>query len=214
MPVQNSSLSGIVAAVREERRDVRLLKDAAETMIKIAQQLGSHRFEASGWSVLGRAHLFDREIETSREYFHKALDLAKNSMSYCGPSIMGGLVLASRTASERNEWIAKALEVLRRGAVSFNHLGFYADAIEACLNNRDWAGVRQYCVMLEKYTAEEPLPWSDFIIGRARWASDIAERSDDELLRAAGMDLLNRGRAMGLERSLAVFSELSATPES
>ncbi|MDP9138128.1 MAG: AAA family ATPase [Pseudomonadota bacterium] len=199
----------VVAARREERREIGLHKDAARAMIKISQQLGSHRFEAHGWGLLGRAHLFDCEIAASREYFHKALELAKDSLSFSGPSIMGGLVLAAGSASERNDWIAKALEVLRSGAVSFNHLGFYADAIEACLIDKDLQGARRYCGLLEEYTALEPLPWSDFIISKARWAADLAENAADESLRAKGTDLLKRGRAMGLNRSLAVFAEVA-----
>jgi hypothetical protein len=124
---------------------------------------------------------------------------------------IGGLVLVSRSAAEREEWSSRALEILQRGAVSFNHLSFYADAIEACLIGEDWQGARRYSGMLAQYTGEEPLPWSDFIIDKAGWAADMAERGADETLRALGRDLLKRGRAMGLDRSLTVFAALDDT---
>jgi hypothetical protein len=60
--------------------------------------------------------------------------------------------------------------------------------------------------MLAQYTADEPLSWSNFMVDRARWAVGMAEKPDEKLF-MMGKQLCQRGRGMGLVRSLAIFDD-------
>jgi hypothetical protein len=49
-----------------------------------------------------------------------------------------------------------------------NHLLFRKDAIDACLSLRDWDDAERHGAALEDFINPYPLPWSTFIIARAR----------------------------------------------
>ena len=127
---------------------------------------------------------------------------------------MGGLALAADSPQERRPWIESGLEILQKGAVSHNYFFFHSDVINACLNDADWNGVELHADMLARYTANESLPWSNFMVERARWAIRTTEEGDDQEIQAAGKRLLNQGREMGLKRSVDIFLEWPGNPRS
>jgi hypothetical protein len=52
--------------------------------------------------------------------------------------------------------------------MAHNHLLFRKDAIEATMLLRDWNEVERHTAALEDFVRPEPIPWTDFIIARAR----------------------------------------------
>ncbi len=89
-------------------------------------------------------------------------------MTFGGPIALGILALASDDARQCHRALAEAESILNAGSVGHNYLNFYEDAMEACLQIEDWDGVERYASALEEYTRSEPLPRSDFFIGRGR----------------------------------------------
>jgi len=78
--------------------------------------------------------------------------------------------VARNTADQgaRRQILQEGEQILREGAVSHNHFHFYADAMDACLESKEWDEVERYAAALEEFTRPEPLPWSEFFIKRGR----------------------------------------------
>jgi hypothetical protein len=99
--------------------------------------------------------------------------------------------------------MAEADRLLSEGAVSHNHLLFRRDAIEVSIDADDWDGAERYATALEAYTRDEPLPWAEFYVRRARLLSSIARQgaSPDALAQLA--QLRGEGERRGLLHALA-----------
>ena len=79
----------------------------------------------------------------------------------------GTLAEATDDAQERRVALEKG-EQLLSSAIGDTHLNFFRDAMEASLRAEEWHQVDRYARKLETLTHEEPMPWSDFFIARAR----------------------------------------------
>jgi class 3 adenylate cyclase/tetratricopeptide (TPR) repeat protein len=206
------ALNALVMIARE-RGDISSIFDYTESGQALTKELGSPRFQAMVLLCRSWAYLIEGSNDKARECLHAALDLAKDAMIFIGPWIMGGLALAAESPRERKLWIERGLEILQRGAVSHNYFFFHSDVINACLNDADWNGMELHADMLARYTADEPLPWSNFMVERARWAIRTKGKGSDQEMQSAGKRLLKQGREMGLKRSLDVFLDRpSSTP--
>jgi hypothetical protein len=87
---------------------------------------------------------------------------------YIGAYAQGVLALVTADHEERNQAIATGKALLARGALSHNHFDFHACAIDASLGCGDFARALDHADELERFTADEPLHWSDLAIDRAR----------------------------------------------
>ena len=172
------ALNALVLIARE-RGDISSIFDYTESGQALAKELGSPRFQAMVLLCRSWAHLIEGSNDKARECLQNALELAKDAIIFIGPWIMGGLALAAESPRERELWIERGLEILQKGAVSHNYFFFHSDAINACLNDGDWNGVEFHADMLARYTADEPLPWSSFMVERARWAIRTKGKGND-----------------------------------
>jgi len=82
--------------------------------------------------------------------------------------VLGTLALVTDDPDRRRAALKEGQELLRSGSIAHNHLWFYRDAMEVCLQMAEWDEVGRYAEALEDYTSAEPLPWSDFFIARGR----------------------------------------------
>jgi hypothetical protein len=89
-------------------------------------------------------------------------------MDFIGPTALGVLAQTTTDNAERRQALAEGEALLAQGSISHNHFDFHACAIDASLESRDFAAVLRYCAALERYTAAEPIPWSDLAIARGR----------------------------------------------
>lgn len=135
----------------------------------LARALGAVRFEAE--DLVFRALL---EFRAGRR--QSALAQARDALAFCrgtamdfiGPTALGALAQISTDEAERLQALAEGEALLAKGSISHNHFDFHACAIDASLESRDFAAVDRYCAALERYTAAEPIPWSDLAIARGR----------------------------------------------
>lgn len=135
----------------------------------LARALGATRFEAE--EMVFRALL---EFRAGRR--QSALAQARDALAFCrgtamdfiGPTALGALAQISSDEAERRQALAEGEALLAKGSISHNHFDFHACAIDASLESRDFAAVDRYCAVLERYTAAEPIPWSDLAIERGR----------------------------------------------
>jgi len=65
--------------------------------------------------------------------------------------------------------------ILEAGAVGHNHPWFWRDAIETGLEHRAWDLAAYHADALAAFSREEPLPWSDFVIGRGDNRPELAQ---------------------------------------
>jgi len=136
---------------------------------ELAVKLGAKRFycQALGDTALTALGRGDRE--RARGLVREALASAgETGLPFYGAALYGVLARATDSAADRMEALREGEALLDAGAVSHNHFWFGASAIELMLDDSDWSGVERYCARLERYTAREPLPWSDFLIARGR----------------------------------------------
>ena len=84
----------------------------------------------------------------------------ETGVNFVGPWILGQLAVTTENPIERQAALAEGEEILRKGAVSHNHLWFFRYAIDASLSSEDWDDAERYCAALENYTRSDPPIWT------------------------------------------------------
>jgi len=151
---------------------------AAHLGIDIARRIGSRRFEGELLAYLAIGEWHQNNNAAAVAAAEEACAVSRETgMEFAGASALGvfALVGGGHDDDERRRALAEGEGVLAAGAVSHSHLEFYYAAIETTLNSGDWDEARRYADALAGYTAEEPLPWSDFVVARARALADWEE---------------------------------------
>lgn len=112
-------------------------------------------------------------------------------------------VIASVTDDpKKREWALQEGEsLLSDKALSHNHLMFYRYAIESCLTSKQFDQARYFMNALERYTATEPLPWSEFFIKRADCLIRSAQGQTGKALENDLNSLITQATQVGLLES-------------
>ncbi|MEH2501074.1 class 3 adenylate cyclase/tetratricopeptide (TPR) repeat protein [Bradyrhizobium sp. AZCC 1678] len=142
----------------------------AERALMLARQLGAKRFEAISLNDLAMVARAEASSTKAMDLLYRALAISRETgVSFAGPWILGHLAITTEDPIERQTALTEGEEILRKGAVSHNHLWFFRYAIDASLDSQDWDGAEHYSAALEDYTRPEPLPWASFFVryGRA-----------------------------------------------
>jgi hypothetical protein len=109
------------------------------------------------------------EVALARDALEVAVERSRESTpTYCGAWALGSLALACGDEARGRELLAEGEALLAHGCVSHNHLEFRMQAVEFLLGARDWDGVARHAEALALYTRDEPLPWAEAVIVRAR----------------------------------------------
>ena len=111
--------------------------------------------------MVARAASATAEAETHPQ---GSRDQPRTGLSFAGPWILAHLAVTTDDPSERREALAEGEAILRKGAVSHNHLWFFRYAIDAALSDHEWDAAERYAASLDDYTRPEPLPWASFFI--------------------------------------------------
>lgn len=137
--------------------------------LALAQGLGATRFEAENYVFRALLELRAGRRDLALAQAREALAFCRGTaMDFIGPTALGALAQITTDPAERQQALAEGEALLARGSISHNHFDFHACAIDASLESRDFAAVLRYCAALERYTAAEPIPWSDLAIARGR----------------------------------------------
>ncbi len=138
--------------------------------LALTRRLGWSNAEVFFVSNLGRIAIMRGDLLKGRKLAQEAVDKAReieSGMPFMGTTTLGVLALALEVPDQRQSALGEAEAFLGTGAVSYS-LRFYEDAMESCLQMKQWGEVDRYAQALEKYTRAEPLPRCDFFIGRGR----------------------------------------------
>jgi DNA-binding SARP family transcriptional activator/predicted ATPase len=136
----------------------------ATQCLQLAQKIGSKHIQCNSLLYLAM-------IDKNETVLDQAYDIA--STNPFGKNFISSWILAvqawiTQDADKRAWALREGEKLLSKQALSHNHLHFYRYAIESCLVAKDFDKAQYYMDMLRRYTAAEPLPWSEFIIQRAK----------------------------------------------
>jgi len=110
----------------------------------------------------------------------------------------------------RREALAEGEALLATNEVAHNNLQFRVNAIESCLAAHDWEEAARHARCLRSFTADEPLPWSDFVIERGLALASLGSRSPSEAEQVELRRLENAGQELGLLRSVVAIEAVLA----
>ena len=175
---------------RPARRGRRQLAAA----LVLARTLGARRFEAQALGVRAMLELRDGQRERARQLVDEGLAVCRiHGMGHIGPWLHGVRALAEDDPGARSRWLDEGERLLALGSVSHNHVQLREAAIDALLEIGDLEGVERNCVRIERYTAQEPLPMSEWIVGRGRALARVARGERGDALAATLQALRDEG---------------------
>ncbi len=180
--------------------------------LALAGQLGAKRFEPFLKETVAQIRLVEGRATEAAEIAEEALAQLRDldAMSFIGPWLLSTVALTTPDPDRRAEVLAEGETRLGAGSVGHNYFRFYRHAMEANANAGNWHEVRRHADLLAAYTAEEPTPWSEFFIARARAMADACDGRDvGEQLRALRSQALAaelQTAIPGIDRALATIS--------
>jgi serine/threonine protein kinase/predicted ATPase len=191
---------------RGEHEEARL---AVLPAFELTRKLGSVVFEETVFYYLAQAQIGLGALDEARDSADRGLALCRAH----GAHFVGAALLATRARLEpdravQDQLLAEGEGVLAAGTLSFNRFWFYENAIEVQLARGDASSARSLADALSR--TEEPLPWVESIVLRARALADHVEgRRDDATRKQLRASLENCraaelfGLAIALEGALA-----------
>ncbi|HEX7441156.1 MAG TPA: tetratricopeptide repeat protein, partial [Caldimonas sp.] len=188
-------------------------EEQIEAALRLSQVLGSRRFETQLRGLTAMLALRRGERDLANTLAWNALAICReHGMGHIGPWILGLCALVETDTEARRHLLAEGELQLARGSVGHNHILLRDVAIDVALESGDWAAVEENCARIRAFTADEPLPMSDFIIARglalARFGQ--GERGTDLQTVLIGLDAVATQAELnaalpGIEGALAGF---------
>lgn len=137
--------------------------------LEVAQAMGMRNFEAESLALLAMVREIEGRNAEARDFAQRGLAIVREvGMTFIGPTVLAIWGQASGDPGTARAALAEAEELLQSGCVAHNHFWVAQTAIDYALSVGDWDGAEHHAARLEAYTREQPLPWSDFMIGRGR----------------------------------------------
>jgi hypothetical protein len=132
-------------------------------------------------------------------------------MGHIGPWAYGVRALVETDPVARVRFLDEGERQLALGCVSHNHVQLRELAIEALLEIGDWNGVDANCARIRAYTADEPLPMSEFVIARGTALARFGRGDRSDALHESLIGLQVEGTDAELNTFLpAIASALAA----
>ncbi len=135
-----------------------------------ADSLGANRFKPFLMLHLAQVQFAQQgHLPETNEMMEEALAISRETgIGFLGPWVLGTLALVHDDPARIRSALDEGEELLADDCVGHNYYGFYRHAMEVMLRLEDWDEVERYAAALEAYARPEPLPWSEFVIARAR----------------------------------------------
>jgi tetratricopeptide (TPR) repeat protein len=144
-------------------------RENVDAALELARQLKARRFEAEALAFGAELDRLAGRRFKALAAIHEALAIsAETGMAYFGPVYYGMLALIEEDETRRRAALSDGEALLSGNVVAHNHLLFRRDAIEASMLLHDWHETERHASALEDFVRPEPLPWTGFIVARAR----------------------------------------------
>ena len=189
----------------------------AAAALRLARALGAKRFEAQNHGMVAMFALRRGDRERAHQLAHEALAICReHGMGHIGPWIHGVCALIETDREARLRWLEAGERQLALGCVSHNHVQLPEVAIDALLEIGDCDGVERQCALIRAYTANEPLPMSEFVVARGLGLARFARGEHgadllDELrrLRSSAAQMEANTFLPALDAAIAAFDVLT-----
>lgn len=204
--LRRAELNAIVnchGRVFTERGDFGLAHACLEEGIRLSRELDSLRFECLVRVFIGRLYYEQGRREEALSTIRTAVDATIRAGIHFNRAMgLAALARAADTDELRERALRDGETSLAAGQPGVNFIYFYRDAMETCLEHRQFERVTGYADALERYTAAEPLAWPSFLIARARALSAHAQAPASPATRAALLALADQAQSRGYLVSL------------
>jgi class 3 adenylate cyclase/tetratricopeptide (TPR) repeat protein len=173
------------------------------TVLALTRSLGARRFEAQILGLRAMLALRRGDRPAARELAEAALAVCRqHGMGHIGPWVHGVCALIETDRALRLRWLEEGERQLANGSVSHNHMQLPELAIDALLEIGEWDGVARQCERIRAYTAEEPLPFCEFVIARGTALARCGRGERSEALRATLLRLRQQAQEAELNSFL------------
>jgi tetratricopeptide (TPR) repeat protein len=180
-----------------------------EPALALARDFGAPRFEAEALAFRAELHRRSGCRPEALTDIHEAIAISRRTgIAYMDPIFLAILALTTSDEAERAEAVVEGENLLGSGSASHNHLHFRRDVIEICLGTGEWDRAEAHAMALEAYMRDEPTPWSDFVVARARSLAAYHRGGRDKKLKAELARLDQDAERLGLRN---LQQEIAAT---
>jgi hypothetical protein len=158
---------------------------SAHVALVKARALGARRYESILLPEIAIEHFLAGRHDEAERTVREAMTISEETgTGFCGAIICGVAAKIEREPERRAAAIARGEELLRQTGLSHNHIWFRFYAIDWALENDNWMEVERQITRLAQYTAQEPLPYVDLMIDRARALMRLARDREDRTAQA------------------------------
>ncbi len=197
--------------IETETADFDAALKSNDNALELIRTIRMKRFEAIGLLNSARCHYFRGEREIAADLAREAVQICRDTgMGFAGPGLLGVLALASDVEEERDAALAEAEAILDKGCLGHNYYWFHRDAMESNIERREWADVERHASALEKFMAEDPVPYATFYIERARAIAAVGQNPGDENARAELKRVRDYAEATHLRAAIAAIDRATA----
>lgn len=174
------------------------LEPAVGKALEMARELGAKRYVSILLPLLALLRRAQGRHAEAEAAVREAMALAEETgTGFCGAIVCGIAARVERDPGRRRAAIDRGEALLRETGLSHNHIWFRFYAIDWAIEHREWAEAERQIERLIDYTAAEPLPFVELMIGRARGLLRLAHAPDDRAARAALQRLRETAEAAG-----------------
>ncbi|MBO9447451.1 adenylate/guanylate cyclase domain-containing protein [Ruegeria sp. R14_0] len=202
----NAAAAALFAAV--ELSDWSSVGEFCEHVMVLGEALGSVRFSQEGMAFKAvYLNAIGRHEEAIASIDQAIAGARELGMAFGGPRMLGHLIRINSDKGAQDQAISEAKEIISRGCVGHNQPFFYRDAIEVMVLRQDWQEVLRYAALLEAFSDQEPLPWSDFYVARARALASHSSQSSTSESTVVLKSIRHQAEGLGLVSSLPAIDQ-------
>ena len=148
--------------------------------LALAEAVEARRYQAMDLASLAECRLVLGDKAGAMVLIERSLGIARETgMAFGGPIILGLKLRMTDDPRERERCETESDALFAGGSIGHNQIGYRRHVIEDALARGEFPRALAHAAALEDYTRAEPLPYSDFIVARARVLAALAMRPDD-----------------------------------
>jgi tetratricopeptide (TPR) repeat protein len=179
-----------------------------DRMKALVERIGTQRFMARGLHHEGRIRMAQGDRREATKLCRMAMEISRETgVGYCGPLVLATLARATSDTDERTEALSDGERMLDEGGISHNFYEFYIEGMEGALERHDWKLVERYAEAMEAFTSIEPLPRTDFFIGRGRALAEFGRGNRKDATMQELRRLRDEAEQIGLKIALPALDE-------
>jgi tetratricopeptide (TPR) repeat protein len=170
-----------------------------QAALTLAHALGARRYEAILLCVMAEVRVAQQRREEAQTMLQEAYAIgAETGYGFCGPIICAELAKIAAAPEEGRAWIARGLDMLVNARLAHNDIFFRKAAIDWGIGACDWALVNRMSEELHDLTEDEPMPYVDYYVARARALEALHHNPDDAQATQALSGLNDQAAAIDL----------------